>query len=1140
MTRSRKTVAGRRRFYLQLLLLCLFCFSPAVFSSAPITTSSTSSSVSKKTLQAKIKEVEASTSLDEETRTKLVELYRKTLSFQETAHANSEAAQAFLQARKLAASQAKKIRAELEKSRKTEVRLSVSQRSPIDDIEQQLLREKSNLTAIDAKLADIQQQLVHENERNTTAGEQLAAAKAKQEEIAAQLAAPAPATEGEPASFAEARHWLLQGQVEALRSEIRMLDEELLSQPMRIDLLEAQRDQAQRSLERAQTRVRLLTDLLNEKQRTQTERAVEKAEEAMTAAEGKHPLVKALAEKNAALGNELNRLVTELERVTAGSDVAASEAKRIDKEFRSARKKLEYAGISQAIGQVLLEQRRALPNVSLFEAEISRRESLIADAGLRQIQLEEERKALRDVDGYINSLATGLSAAELKPLRRDLEKLIESRRVLVNKALSLNKSYLRALGEFDTTRRELIKVVNRYDAYLAERLLWIRSSPPISLEMMRSIPAQIGVLLSPTNWQGAGRVLFSRLTESPLFVLSLLAVLALLAKTRSLHAMMAGIAEQANDPLKGDIVDSLKALGLTLLIAANWPALLALLAWQLDVSLASTQFTSALAAALLKLATAWFFLRTFHVLMAANGVADAHFNWPRPLLDRLRPGLFRFMTLFLPLIFIAVFISSYDAQALGKGLARLTLVLALLLIAIATYRLFGARDNIFVELLNRATRKRSLRLRIIWLFIGLLVPVLLMVIALMGYMYTAGTLTGRLLYTLWLALGLFVVQQLAVRWLTLTQRRIRYQALLEEHDKALAAKDEDDSDGAALPPLEEPKVDLASLDQESRKLLNTAMVILSLTGLWLIWSEVLPAFGIFDEMTLWHTMGMEGGEEKLVAITFADLGIALLIAVMTVVAVRSVPALIELVLLQRLSLQAGSSYAATTLTRYGIASVGTLSALGAVGASWSQVQWLVAALSVGIGFGLQEIVANFISGLIILFERPIRVGDVVTVGESTGTVTRIQIRATTILTYDRQELLVPNKEFITGRLLNWSLSDQVTRVVVSVGVAYGSDVDKAMAIIEAAATDNERVLENPAPFVTFESFDDSSLLLNLRCFLGSVDYRLAVISELHSRINKDLAAADIAIAFPQRDLHLDTSSPLDVRIQPATASSSPS
>ena len=198
----------------------------------------------------------------------------------------------------------------------------------------------------------------------------------------------------------------------------------------------------------------------------------------------------------------------------------------------------------------------------------------------------------------------------------------------------------------------------------------------------------------------------------------------------------------------------------------------------------------------------------------------------------------------------------------------------------------------------------------------------------------------------------------------------------------------------------------------------------------------------------------------------------------------------------------GSRYTVTTLSRYVIGGVGFSTLVSLLGFSWSQIQWLVAALGVGIGFGLQEIVANFISGLIILFERPIRVGDVVTIGTTDGVVTRIRIRATTIRDFDRKELLVPNKEFISGRLLNWSLSDPVIRLLLPVGIAYGSDVQGAMNLMLQAAQDNSLILDDPKPVVTFDSFGDNALLLTLRCFIGSVDDRVPAKSALHQVIDQ--------------------------------------
>jgi potassium efflux system protein len=215
------------------------------------------------------------------------------------------------------------------------------------------------------------------------------------------------------------------------------------------------------------------------------------------------------------------------------------------------------------------------------------------------------------------------------------------------------------------------------------------------------------------------------------------------------------------------------------------------------------------------------------------------------------------------------------------------------------------------------------------------------------------------------------------------------------------------------------------------------------------------------------------------------------------------------------------------LSRYVIVTVVVLVVLGRLGASWSQMGWAVAAMSVGIGFGLQEIVANFISGLILLVERPIRLGDVITIGDASGTVTRIRFRATTVRDFDRKELIVPNKEIITGRLLNWTLSDPVTRIVVPVGVAYGSDVETAMRLMREAAEENERVLEDPHPFVIFEQFADSSLSLTLRAWVGSFAARLVVRTELHQAINEKFNAAAIVIAFPQQDVHVYRHSPYE-------------
>ena len=188
--------------------------------------------------------------------------------------------------------------------------------------------------------------------------------------------------------------------------------------------------------------------------------------------------------------------------------------------------------------------------------------------------------------------------------------------------------------------------------------------------------------------------------------------------------------------------------------------------------------------------------------------------------------------------------------------------------------------------------------------------------------------------------------------------------------------------------------------------------------------------------------------------------------------------------------------------------------------SWDKLQWLVAALSVGLGFGLQEIFANFVSGLIILFERPLRIGDTVTIGNVSGTVSRIQIRATTITDFDRKEMIVPNKAFITGQLTNWSLTDTVTRVTIKLGVAYGADLEATRRLLLRIAADNPRVLRDPEPLVFFLNFGASTLDHELRVHVRELADRNAAIDEINREIDRRFREQGIEIAFNQMDVHI--------------------
>ena len=218
--------------------------------------------------------------------------------------------------------------------------------------------------------------------------------------------------------------------------------------------------------------------------------------------------------------------------------------------------------------------------------------------------------------------------------------------------------------------------------------------------------------------------------------------------------------------------------------------------------------------------------------------------------------------------------------------------------------------------------------------------------------------------------------------------------------------------------------------------------------------------------------------------------------------------------------------------------IAVILAISAIGLDLSNIALIAGALSVGIGFGLQAIINNFVSGLIILIERPIKVGDWIIAGGYEGTVKRINVRATEIETFQRAAIIIPNSELITGAVTNWTHKDRFGRVEVPVGVAYGSDVQKVMSILTACMQDHGDILAWPEPYVLFRNFGESSLDFEARGFIGNVERRIIVHSELNIAIERALREASIEIPFPQRDLHIRSAAGLELEARQRSAAAS--
>ncbi|MCP4622120.1 MAG: mechanosensitive ion channel, partial [bacterium] len=328
-------------------------------------------------------------------------------------------------------------------------------------------------------------------------------------------------------------------------------------------------------------------------------------------------------------------------------------------------------------------------------------------------------------------------------------------------------------------------------------------------------------------------------------------------------------------------------------------------------------------------------------------------------------------------------------------------------------------------------------------------------------------------------MALIIFNDLVLRMLMLARRRIALKKAIAKQElyqeSTSGEQTAADGGGSARSALMETIIEMSEIDEQTRTLLKLVLFILALVGIWAIWEPVFPAFGILQDIQFWSYSTVVDGVAKTVPITLANICIAVVVGLTTIIASQNLPGLLEVILLNRLPMDPGARYAYSAVSRYTITAIGILFVLNTIGIKWGNLQWLVAALGVGLGFGLQEIVANFVCGLIVLFERPFRVGDTVTIGDINGTVWRIRIRATTVVDWDRKELIVPNKEFVVGRLINWSLSDKYVRIRIPVGIAYGSDTKLAQKLLLQVARKNPRVISEPAADAFFKGFGDNSL-----------------------------------------------------------------
>ncbi|KAB1991291.1 mechanosensitive channel MscK [Haemophilus parainfluenzae] len=861
-----------------------------------------------------------------------------------------------------------------------------------------------------------------------------------------------------------------------------------------------------------QQQIVAIQDVINQKNLAKTQNQVEQAQQQSQNVE-QNPLIQKELNLNAQLSQYLleqtektNTLTQDELRMRNVLDNLTQTQRTIDEQISALQGTL-------VLSRIIQQQKQKLPT----NLNIQGLSKQIADLRVQIFDITQKRNELYDIDAYISKIEQDENKSFTPAEKTQLTNLLTERRKVGSDLIKSLNNQLNLAISLELTQQQITQISDQIQSKLDQQSFWVKSNNPINLDWFKKLPMSL-----KAQFDGIGKKLgfptnFDNLPYLLTYVFILFVIGGLIFKFKeSIKQRLAVINGEIN----------------TLRSDSQWHTPLALFYTAL-LSLSGTLWFLAACQLLgfffvknpqefwewsLSMAGYWWFFSFVLAILRPNGILVRHFGFAKESAASLQDVTKRIIVSVVLLLNTSIFSNVMDTGLANDVLGEINTIVALLFCIVIIAPRFVRTEK---SLSSSTTDQRDRTLLKIMRVLLQLLPVILIALIALGYYYTALNLITHIIntYIAWVVWSL--VRHTIYRGVTVASRRLAYRRLQEKRQQ----KQQDLNDGSPsddVVVITEQEEGLA-LNEVRSQLLRFADLFIW-TALFAIfyyvWSDLVTVVSYLRDITLWQQTSTTEAGVVTETISLFNLIVALIIVVITYILVRNIQGILEVLIFSRVKLSQGTPYTITTLLTYIFVAVGGAWAFSTLGMSWSKLQWLFAALSVGLGFGMQEIFANFVSGIILLFERPIRVGDTVTINGVTGTVAKIRIRAITMIDPDRKEVIVPNKSFVTGQVINWALSNTVTRLVVSVGVAYGSDLDLVKRLLLQAAHEQPSVLKDPEPRALFLTFGASTLDHELRVYVGQVSERNDTLDALNRRVNELFAENNIDIAFNQLDIFI--------------------
>ncbi len=754
---------------------------------------------------------------------------------------------------------------------------------------------------------------------------------------------------------------------------------------------------------------------------------------------------------------------------------------------------------SIVLSRLLNRQQAEIPAIHLDY----KLDELIPDLNIWIYDVRRYRENIFDVNSYVDNLIA--KDASLEDYRSDLETLINKRRDLYDELYSGLSTALTIAIDLKAKYEQYSAIRNRVNSAISDHLFWIASNQGLGVNFVTSfypllkiqVSSFVTNLKNPTYWTANITTLLTIL--SSIIILSII-IKSISSKLTRFDNKLALKLDKEQDRYW---VTPLAFFNKFILVIPKVSWVIAIGAIVIYVALDNSAHQVQVTLMFALHVTIFIF---YLELLKPNSIAQRHFSYSPSKLSSLRLIVDKVYWLIIPILIVA---NIKEINPINISDDVIGYCIVLLFLCALTYVIFN-----YIK--YKLSSSEVNLLGIVVYFIYIAVPVTLLIMLALGYYYTVVKLINRIAFSFYLCLGYVFISNII--------RRILYVAELKLVTKARLNKNkfEEKQKSSALDSLR-----LELINVKAYKLIN--IILLCITGffLYLQWQDLAGVLSYLDTIHIFTSSSIVDGKEVISnVLTLADVITAIFILLVATILNKNLPALLErLFLLKQTVVYKSTSYTVRIISSYIITTLGIIFAAGALGISWSNLQWLVAALSVGLGFGLQEIFANFVSGIIILFERQIRVGDIITLNNLSGTVKRIRIRAITIVSFDNKEVVIPNRQFITTALTNWSLSNTITKLDFIVGVAYDADVQKAKKILNDIVRRCENLSTEHNYKIFISSLDASCVTITCEVFVKEIGLRKPTYDYLSTKTLERFAKEGIEIPFNQLDVkikNLDT------------------